>query len=280
MMTMELEYFSLEEICRSGQCFRMRRKGEYSFSLVAGDRYLELTQRGTIVDFGCSDAEFLCFWLPYFDLDADYEKYIRAVNPRDHYLKKAAEKGSGIRILRQDLWEMIVTFLISQQNNIKRIQGCIERLCERYGEKKTAENGTEFYTFPTVEALAGASEEELRALGLGYRARYIAETARSVFYGEVSLEKIAGMRYPAQAKRELRRLSGVGEKVADCICLFALHDMNAFPVDTHIRQVLEAHYKRGFPNRRYRGMRGIMQQYIFYYELTKKDEEKETGGGK
>lgn len=269
MMTMELEHFSLEEICRSGQCFRMRQTGEHTFSLVAGDRYLELTQKGTIVDFGCSDAEFLCYWLSYFDLDADYGAYIQAVNPRDHYLAAAAEKGSGIRILRQDLWEMIVTFLISQQNNIKRIRGCIERLCERYGEKKTAENGVVFYAFPTVKALAGASEEELRSLGMGYRARYIAETARSVFYGEISLEKIACMRYPGRAKKELLKLSGVGEKVADCICLFALHDMNAFPVDTHIRQVLEAHYKRGFPNRRYRGMRGIMQQYIFYYELTK-----------
>ena len=100
------------------------------------------------------------------------------------------------------------------------------------------------------------------------------ETAQSVQTGEVSLEKIEGTRYYRRAKRELMKLSGVGEKVADCICLFALHHMNAFPVDTHIRQVLEEHYKRGFPNRRYRGMRGIMQQYIFYYELTKPSWEK------
>ena len=132
----------------------------------------------------------------------------------------------------------------------------------------------EYHAFPTVSALTEATEEELRGLGLGYRARYIVETAQSVQTGEVSLEKIEGTRYYRRAKRELMKLSGVGEKVADCICLFALHHMNAFPVDTHIRQVLEEHYKRGFPNRRYRGMRGIMQQYIFYYELTKPSGEK------
>nr|MBP9530565.1 DNA-3-methyladenine glycosylase 2 family protein [Blautia sp.] len=124
----------------------------------------------------------------------------------------------------------------------------------------------EYYAFPTVEALSQATEEELRGCGLGYRAKYIAVTARTIASGQISLEKIYDMRYP-QAKKELMKLCGVGEKVAECICLFALHHMDAFPIDTHIRQVMDVHYKRGFPNRRYRGMRGIMQQYIFYYDL-------------
>lgn len=268
MVTMELDNFSLEQICDSGQCFRMKKIGEHSYSLIAGDQYLEITQKGTIVDFHCSDVELVCFWVPYFDLDTDYSAYIKKVNPRDRYLSAAAEKGSGIRILRQDLWEMIITFLISQQNHITRIRGCIERLCVRYGEKKISREGVEYYSFPGPEALALATEEELRELGMGYRARYLVETARSITEGEVSLEKIFQMKYYSRAKKELMKLSGVGEKVADCICLFALHHMDAFPVDTHIRQVLELHYKRGFPNRRYHGMRGIMQQYIFYYELT------------
>lgn len=268
MVTMELDNFSLEQICDSGQCFRMKKIGEHSYSLIAGDQYLEITQKGTIVDFHCSDVELICFWVPYFDLDTDYSAYIKKVNPRDRYLSAAAEKGSGIRILRQDLWEMIITFLISQQNHITRIRGCIERLCVRYGDKKISREGVEYYRFPGPEALALATEEELRELGMGYRARYLVETARSITEGEVSLEKIFQMKYYSRAKKELMKLSGVGEKVADCICLFALHHMDAFPVDTHIRQVLELHYKRGFPNRRYHGMRGIMQQYIFYYELT------------
>ncbi|GAB6105115.1 MAG: DNA-3-methyladenine glycosylase family protein [Blautia sp.] len=269
MVTMELDNFSLEQICDSGQCFRMKKIGEHTYSLVAGDQYLEITQKGTIVDFHCSDVELICFWVPYFDLDTDYSEYIQKVNPRDRYLSAAAEMGSGIRILRQDLWEMIITFLISQQNHITRIRGCIERLCACYGDKKVSREGVEYYSFPGPEALALATETELRELGMGYRARYLVETARSIAEGEVSLEKIFQMRYYSRAKKELMRLSGVGEKVADCICLFALHHMDAFPVDTHIRQVLEIHYKRGFPNRRYHGMRGIMQQYIFYYELMK-----------
>ena len=104
---------------------------------------------------------------------------------------------------------------------------------------------------------------------MGYRARYIVETTRSILDGEISLERICRFRYYCRAKQELMKLSGVGEKVADCICLFALHHMDAFPIDTHIRQVLDEHYRRGFPNRRYHGVRGIMQQYIFYYELNK-----------
>mgnify|MGYP000375552994 CR=1 FL=1 len=134
------------------------------------------------------------------------------------------------------------------------------------GEKLKA-GDTEYYSFPTPQQLSGATEEELRRLGMGYRARYIVETTRSILEGEVSLEKLYQMKYYRRARKELMKLSGVGEKVADCICLFALHHMDAFPIDTHIRQVLDEHYRRGFPNRRYHGMRGIMQQYIFYYEL-------------
>ena len=142
----------------------------------------------------------------------------------------------------------------------------MERLCTSYGTK--LQNGEkEYYSFPSAEQLAGAAEDDLRKLGMGYRARYIVETTRSILEGEISLEKIYQMKYYRRARRELMKLSGVGEKVADCICLFALHHMDAFPIDTHIRQVLDEHYRRGFPNRRYHGMRGIMQQYIFYYEL-------------
>lgn len=173
MITVELDNFSLKEICQSGQCFRMRETEENTYELIAGDQYLKLTQEGTIVTFYCSDVEFLCYWVPYFDLDADYGGYIEKINPRDRYLCAAAASGSGIRILRQDLWEMIITFLISQQNNITRIRGCIDRLCKRYGEKKVSLDGMEYWSFPTPQQLGTATEEELRALGMGYRARYL-----------------------------------------------------------------------------------------------------------
>lgn len=107
----------------------------------------------------------------------------------------------------------------------------------------------------------------LKACNLGYRSKYVVRTAKSIVSGEVDLDAIQHLPY-AKAKKELLKLFGVGEKVADCICLFALHHLQAFPIDTHISQALQKHYKRGFPNRRYKGMQGVMQQYIFYYELT------------
>ena len=179
-------------------------------------------QEKGVVDFYCSQEEFVCYWVRYFDLDTDYEEYMKVANPRDKYLNAAIKAGDGIRILRQDLWEMIVTFLISQQNNIKRIRKCIETICRTYGEKKISSGGVEYYAFPTVTALSGATEEELRGCGMGYRAKYIAVTARMIESGEISLEKIYDMRYH-RAKKELLKLCGVGEKVAECICLFALH---------------------------------------------------------
>ena len=161
---------------------------------------------------------------------------------------------------------MIVSFLISQQNNIARIRKCIQNICEEYGERQLNFRGEVYYTFPTAETLEKLGDDELKACNLGYRSKYVVRTAKSVVAGEISLEQVKKMSY-RKAKAELLNLFGVGEKVADCICLFALHHLQAFPVDTHIRQVLDEHYKRGFPNRRYNGFQGVMQQYIFYYEL-------------
>jgi len=163
---------------------------------------------------------------------------------------------------------MIISFLISQQNNITRIKKCIENISREFGVRKTSSTGAEYYAFPTAEALALATEEQLRECNLGYRVKYVLDTARKVCFGDISLNSLHDMTYKA-ARKELLGLYGVGEKVADCICLFGLHQLDAFPVDTHIRQALDAHYKRGFPNRRYKGCRGVMQQYIFYYELMK-----------
>lgn len=269
MVVRDIENFSLDQICRSGQCFRMAAKDAHTYSVIAGERYVEIGQRGTEISFACSEEEFESFWKEYFDLDRDYSAYIAQINPNDAYLIRAAELGCGIRILRQDLWEMIVSFLISQQNNIVRIRRCIQNISERYGEEKRNRNGETYYAFPRPEALAFLDEDALKECNLGYRSKYVVRTARSIALGEVDLDEVSGMSYK-KAKEELLKLFGVGEKVADCICLFALHHLQAFPVDTHIQQAMQAHYKRGFPNRRYKGFQGVMQQYIFYYELTQK----------
>ena len=275
MLTIEMDYFDLGQICESGQCFRMKKIGGNRWNVIAGDKYLELTQENGIVNFFCPEEEFLFFWISYFDLDNDYGEYIKGINPRDRYLTEAAEMGKGIRILRQDLWEMIVSFLISQRNNIKRIRRCIESISVEFGEKKITSEGAEYYAFPTPEALALATEEQLKNCNLGYRAKYVKKVSGEVAAGTVSLESIENMKY-RDAKKELMKLYGVGEKVADCICLFGLHHLEAFPVDTHIRQALNVHYRKGFPHRRYKNCQGIMQQYIFYRELIgiKPDREK------
>lgn len=266
MITKEIENFNLAQICQSGQCFRMRELENGSFAVVAGSRYLEVRQQEGICSFDCCGEEFEGFWKGYFDLEQDYGAYIGRIDSGDAYLSAAAGYGSGIRILRQDLWEMIVSFLISQQNNIVRIRRCIQNICEAYGEKMKNEKGGVYYAFPKPEALAGLEEDALKACNLGYRSKYVVRAAKSVVSGEISLEKVSKMPYK-RAREELLKLYGVGGKVADCICLFALHQLEAFPVDTHISQALEKHYGRGFPEKKYQGMQGVMQQYIFYYEL-------------
>ena len=261
-----LENFSIAQICESGQCFRMEKIQDGRYQVIAGDRYLELEQQGNRVRFDCTEVEYRDFWRHYFDIETDYGAVMAQINPNDTYLTAAAQLAWGVRILNQDLWEMIVTFLISQQNNIVRIRRCIKNICETYGTAKTASNGVCYYAFPTAQALAGLEEDALMACNLGYRSKYVVRAAKAVSSGEVDLAWISSLNYQ-KARAELLKLFGVGENVADCICLFALHHLDAFPVDTHIRQVMEQHYKRGFPNRRYKGIRGIMQQYIFYYEL-------------
>jgi len=262
----QIPYFSIEQISESGQCFRLNRIGEHRYSLIAKDRYLEIEQKGDLVQFFCSFQEYEEIWKTYFDLERNYQNFVNAIPTKDNYLSCAVQFGRGVRILNQDLWEMIISFIISQQNNIKRIKRCIELLSVKYGEKKLTENGIQYYTFPTVQALANASEEELKLCNLGYRSSYIQKTTQSILHGEVDLEKIRNNDYET-AKAELMKLCGVGIKVAECICLFGLHHLNAFPVDTHIKKVLEQHYPNGFPFETYTDFAGVINQYLFYYDL-------------
>ena len=288
MHQIKVNHFSLDQIMRSGQCFRMKQIDSNKYEIIAGSRYLIADQQSNLLTLHCNKEE-LDFWYDYFDLNTDYGVYIDRLNPNDSYLMKAVAASDGVRILKQDLWEMIVTFLVSQQNHIKRIRRCIELLCNKYGEPFTLD-GTfcpepanvkpdnklncgrhipevkGYHSFPRPEAFAGLNEDALMDCNLGYRSKYVVRSARQILEGEVNLEEIEKLPYK-KAKEELLKLFGVGEKVADCICLFARHDLDAFPVDTHIRQALDQHYKRGFPNRRYKGFRGVVQQYIFYYEL-------------
>lgn len=256
----------LGQIARSGQCFRMNDIGEGRFSLIASGRYIELWQRGDTLYCDCEEDEWEAVWRPYFDLDTDYGAFKRAVSPRDKYLQNAIQVGGGIRILRQELFETIICFIISQQNNINRIKKCVENISLLFGETCYNKSKEVYNAFPTPQALAAVTEEELAPCRLGYRARYIAAASRQIACGEVDLDRVAALPYE-EAKAELMRLTGVGVKVAECICLFALHHIDAFPIDTHIRDMLDRHYPKGFPMKRYKGFAGVLQQYGFYYEI-------------
>ncbi|MDM8211803.1 DNA-3-methyladenine glycosylase family protein [Mediterraneibacter glycyrrhizinilyticus] len=283
MVTIENNCFSIPQICESGQCFRLDAVSEDTYELLAGSRHLKIGIRKNLSEAAggdgnanahthgetvlyCTQEEYETFWKEYFDLSVSYSDYIAQIDGQDDYLKSAAEFGSGIRILRQDTWEMIITFILSQQNNIPRIKGLIRTLSERYGKRRETPDGGVYYTFPGAEELSQATEEELRELKLGYRSKYICQTAKMIAGGGIDLDALKEMEY-TEARTELMRLSGIGGKVADCICLFALHQMDAFPVDTHIKKALELHYPGGFPFEKYKGCAGVMQQYIFYYDL-------------
>ncbi|MDO4293468.1 MAG: DNA glycosylase [Eubacteriales bacterium] len=266
MITRKIPHFDLAQIAASGQCFRMEQDAEGCFWVPAGETAIRIRQQGDICSFDCSEEDFRDFWESYFDLTSDYQVFLDQIDPQDTYLGAASRYGGGIRILRQQLWETIVSFLISQQNNIRRIRRCIDNICSLYGEEKTDRSGRSYHTFPRPEALAGLAEDQLMACNLGYRSKYVVRAARSVVSGDFDLARTASLAYP-EAREALMGLYGVGGKVADCICLMSLHHLEAFPVDTHIRQALERHYKAGFPSDRYRGFQGVLQQYIFYYEL-------------
>lgn len=272
MVSVNIENFNVDQICESGQCFRMKKLSNGDTEVIASGKYLTVSQNGSDVCFHCSEEDYENIWKKYFDIDTetDYGKIISSIDKEDLYLNNAATYGGGIRILNQDLFEMIISFIISQRNNIKRIRSCIAKLCEKYGEKKIYINELSeeitYYDFPTVEVLANADINDLRALGVGYRDEYIKRAASDILNGNISLEEIATMPFD-KAREELLRLYGVGNKVADCILLFALHHTDAFPMDTHIISIVNNEYNGRFPFEKYKGYAGVLQQYMFFYDL-------------
>ena len=266
MIELKIKNFNIGQIGRSGQCFRMTEREDGWCSVIAGDHYVDIMQHLDQVTFHCSQSEFDSFWKEYFDLNRDYRAIQKQISEDDAYLLSASEYGSGIRILKQDLWEMLVSFLISQNNNIARIRKCIDNLCIAYGGSCINSRGEMYYAFPKVETLAGLNDDDLKPCNLGYRSKYVVRTAKMIQSGDVSLERIKELPYE-DAKEELLKCYGVGSKVADCICLFGLHHLDAFPIDTHIKKVLDRYYPAGFPFERYKGISGVLQQYIFYYDL-------------
>lgn len=257
--------FDLAQIADSGQCFRMTRQNDGSFLIVAADRWTTAREQDGWIQLGCTDSEFESFWRHYFDLDTDYASYGRNIDPSDEYLQAAFKAGSGIRILNQDPWEMLITFIISQRKNIPAIRQAVEALSKRCGVCLCAEMG--IYAFPTPKELSALSLEDLGGLSLGYRAKYIYETTRQAVSGEIDFNAWKNLGDDELMQR-LLACYGVGKKVANCVLLFGYHRTGAFPVDVWIDRIQREHYNGSFPVKKYAGYAGALQQYMFYSERT------------
>lgn len=273
--------FHPEHIFECGQCFRWNRQDDGSYTGTAMGRIVnirlcpegdegEKACAGKVIIKNASPEDYDKIWRQYLDLNRDYGMIKQRLSAGDEVMENAVAAGRGIRILKQDLWETIVSFIISQNNNIPRIKGCIEKLSALAGERLEDYDGQAVYALPTVERLARLESDDLAPVRLGYRAPYLIKTARMV------AEKGLPENY-----EEVSALCGVGPKVANCITLFGLHDLSSFPIDVWVRRVMNEMY--GFEEKDVRGMAafaaerfgelgGIAQQYLFYYIRSKKGE--------
>lgn len=256
--------FDLDRIARSGQCFRWEKTEPDTYRIIAGGSCLYIASKGGgWFELDCSGEEFDLFWKAYFDLRESYRRIRERIDPgADPFLWQAAEHEKGIRILRQDPWEMLITSIITQNRNIPAICRSVELLSEKCGEKKRDKRGRIFHAFPVPEAVAALSMEDLNGCRLGYRSKYVRAAAESVLEGRIDLEQLIGEE-EGRTIKALTGLFGVGVKVANCISLFGLHHVDAFPVDVWIKRILEAEYPDGYPYERYAPYNGIYQQYMF-----------------
>lgn len=276
----DVRHFSLKQIFECGQAFRWVKNTDDSYTGVVRDRQLTIkeVQRPDLesVDLElqpCTLEDAKLFWFEYLDLSTDYGSIKRTLSDSDPTLKMAIAYGGGIRLLNQELWEMILTFILSANNNIPRIAASLEALAQTYGEQIAQTDSKTWYSIPKPEVLAALEPEKLRALGLGYRDKYVVETAKMIASGMVRLEEIPLLETSA-ARKALLGFPGVGPKVAECILLFALKRRDAFPVDTWVKKVMCHFYcEEGaalkdisrFAEEHFGSLGGYAQQYLFYY---------------
>ena len=274
----KIDTFELADIFECGQCFRWNKEQDSSYTGVFGNNVINVKKENEEVIFdGICERNIENICIEYFDLNRDYTKIKCELAKIDENLKKSIEYGKGIRILNQDLWETIISFIISANNNIPRIKGIIERLSKEYG-RKIMFRGKEYYTFPTKEELKDVSVQDFRKLGLGFRDIRLYETTHMILDGIVDLKEIEKMP-TVEARDELLKLSGVGPKVADCILLFSsLKRFDVFPIDVWVRRVMNELYIKNedetkvskkeiqrLADNKFGNLQGLAQQYLFYY---------------
>ncbi|MBN7774306.1 DNA-3-methyladenine glycosylase family protein [Clostridium aminobutyricum] len=274
----------------SGQCFRWTKERDGSYNGIAFGMpvnirfqpYEDEKSAGTLIIDNIDEEAYEQKWKPYLDLDTDYSAVKKLLSEKDEVLAKAIDYGHGIRILRQESWEALISFIVSQNNNITRIKKCIDGLCERFGEHAGEYRGKSYYSFPTAVRLAGLTEEDLAPIRLGYRAKYILETAKAVAGEkdpEACISEACHLNRMRQASTEeaydyLTQLCGVGPKVANCILLYGMAKHESFPIDVWVKRVMNRLYgieendvktMAEYAKQNFGEYGGIAQHYLFYY---------------
>ena len=267
--------FDLAQTLECGQCFHFVKLYEEDYVLAAKGHVLHVSQEDdTVTFYDTEEDEYVNVWKDYFDMDRDYSAIKNKLLEKDDKLKDAIESMWGVRILNQDFFETLISFIISQNKQIPHIKKIVADISAKFGTYKGTYGGTDMYTFPTLEQLVNASEEDFKELKTGFRAPYIMDAIRRNMAGQFDKNELKSMDYDSCIK-ELMTIKGVGEKVANCVCLFGLGKKEAFPVDVWIKRIMETMYFDGvdtpkdkiaaFAKEQFGELGGFAQQYLFYY---------------
>lgn len=269
--------FDIKKISESGQCFRINKIDNNLYSVISFGRYLEIKQENDNLYLSCSYEEYHEIWIKYFDIICaiENESYLEHMSRYDSFLKVSFEYGKGITILRQDMFEIIISLIISKEKSISSTKECIEKLCSKFGmciigDKLNPVDEFDYaivYTFPSATRLSRASIEELKECGLGYRAEYV-KSAAEWWLKNMYLEW-ESMSYH-ECLSSLVNIKGVGSKIANYICLFGLHQLEACAIDTHMKQIIKSIYNNVAPRWMSSNKSGLIQQYVFYYKINMK----------
>lgn len=277
MLEKTIPFFDPHKIALSGQAFRFKILDDTHVELVARDRYLQIAcLGGDDFAFSCDEEDFENIWNEYFDLDRDYVRIFHSIDEDDEYLKDAAAFGYGIRILKQEPFETLISYIISQRRSIPSIMTSVEKICEKYGKRIKLPSLSEpfikpekkiYYSFPDCKALSKAKLEDITDMGVGYRDRYIIEAVQDINSGKIDLESLK-TKSDEDLYMILTSMFGVGTKVANCTMLFGFGRTGIFPIDVWIKRILDKYYGGSFDTSLYPETAGIMQQFMFFYERT------------
>lgn len=272
----DVKDFNLTHVFECGQCFRWIKQQDGSYNGIVRNKAVNVDYKeGTLFITNSDEQDFEDIWYEYFDLGTDYST-IKAALEQDSIMKEAIQTGYGIRLLKQDFWEMLISFIISANNMIPRIMKTVDTLSVLMG--KSIDKNNNYYSFPEIEALANSSIDDVNKCRAGFRCKYIHQTSQMILVGNIKKEQLMSMDTET-ARKELMKLPGVGPKVADCILLFSGIKYDVFPIDVWVKRVMEELYLKkdsshkeiqNFAKNNFGDLTGYAQQYLFYHARLNK----------